>query len=258
MLPGSLAERLAGADWQRELAGEAGADVFRLTLADATKALLKHGCGGVADDLVDEFARLRWLAGRMPCPKVLAFTSEADSAWLLTTALPGRSGDAWLEADPARLPMVIDAFAACLRTLHGLPTDDCPFEAGTELRLAAARRAVVAGSIDLDDLDDDHAGWDAQRLLAELCRLRPPAAKRVVTHGDFSLGNVLIDDDGAVTGMIDVGRLGLADPYQDVAIFWQNLAEWGEAAQARFLAGIGVTDVDRQRLDFHRCLDEFF
>jgi aminoglycoside 3'-phosphotransferase-1 len=69
---------------------------------------------------------------------------------------------------------------------------------------------------------------------------------------------VLIDATGVVTGCIDVGRLGVADRYQDIAILWQNLREFGDDAAARFLAGYGIAALDGERLEFHRCLDELF
>lgn len=76
----------------------------------------------------------------------------------------------------------------------------------------------------------------------------------MVTHGDVSLGNVLLDAGGRVTGCIDVGRLGAANPYQDLAIPWESLGEFGpEAQQAPWPAYSFVTP-DERRLRFHLLL----
>ena len=112
---------------------------------------------------------------------------------------------------------------------------------------------------DVEDFADDHLGWDAERMLAHTEALYDPDLhQRVVTHGDFSLGNLLMDERGDVTGCIDVGLLGVADPYQDIAILCANLGELDPAAERAFLDAIGVASPDRQRMAFHRCLDELF
>lgn len=232
--------------------------IHRLSAPDGSALYLKYGEGSVANAIVDEAVLLHWLAGRMPAASVVRFAMEPGAAWLLTEAVPGRTGDAWLDVDPGALPRIILGFAGFLRRLHALPVDDCPFDAGAAVRLASARRLVAAGLVDEEDFDDDHAGWTAARVLAEAEALAACATGRVVTHGDFSLGNLLFDADGAVTGCIDVGRLGIADRYQDIAIFWQNLAEHGPQAQAAFLDAIGIDTPDERRLRFHRLLDELF
>ena len=61
-----------------------------------------------------------------------------------------------------------------------------------------------------------------------------------------------------MTGCVDVGRLGVADPYQDIAILWENLGDFGEEAQRMFLAAVGIDEVNEERLRFHRMLDELF
>jgi aminoglycoside 3'-phosphotransferase I len=100
-------------------------------------------------------------------------------------------------------------------------------------------------------------GWSAEQVWNALAAMLPIAADRVVTHGDFSMGNLLFAE-GRITGCIDVGRAGVADRYQDLAIFWQNLAEHGPGFQEQFLRAYGVDAVDPDRLRFHRCLDELF
>lgn len=257
-LPAALASVIGDPIAEPVLDGEAGATIVRLTSSDGTIRFLKYGTGSVADDIADEAARLRWLGGRLPCPDVLYFAILGDAAWLLTSGVPGRTGDAWLADDPANLNRVIDGYAAFLQRLHALPVDDCPYDAGAGVRLAAARRNLDAGLVDIDDFDEDHAGWSAEQVWDELMRLRPTVGARVVTHGDYSLGNLLLDDNGQPTGLIDVGRLGVADPYQDIAIFWQNLSKFGAAAQQRFLTAVGIDALDGPRLAFHRCLDEMF
>lgn len=256
--PRRLAALLAGSAGEPAPAGEGGAAVVRLTLADGRRAFLKHGVGSTAADIADEADRLRWLQGRMPCAAVLHHASEGGGAWLLTEALPGRTGDEILAAEPHRWPAVIAAFASFVRRLHALPVAECPFEAGVSVRLAAARRNIDAGLVDETDFDDARAGWSAERVWRRLQELVPASTERVVTHGDLSLGNLVLDDACDVSGVIDVGRLGLAERYQDIAILWSNLAEFGAAAQSRWLAAAVAEPVDRRRLEFHCCLDELF
>jgi kanamycin kinase len=78
----------------------------------------------------------------------------------------------------------------------------------------------------------------------------------VVCHGDLCLPNVIVDPrTSTVTGVIDVGRLGVADRYADLALITRSLS----AAQAeRFLTGYGAGPVDASRMAFYRLLDEFF
>lgn len=83
------------------------------------------------------------------------------------------------------------------------------------------------------------------------------AVDAVVTHGDFSLDNLIVGND-EIVGCIDVGRVGIADRYHDLAILWNCLGEFGSSLQERFLEKYGIVDVDQRKLQFHLLLDELF
>ncbi|CAA9250879.1 MAG: Aminoglycoside 3'-phosphotransferase _ APH(3')-I [uncultured Chloroflexia bacterium] len=80
---------------------------------------------------------------------------------------------------------------------------------------------------------------------------------QVVAHGDFSLDNLLVVNS-EVIGCIDVGKLGVADRYQDIAILWNGLGEFGEPIRNRLLTAYGIPHPDRGKLQFHLLLDELF
>lgn len=200
---------------------------------------------------------MRWLAGRVAVPELVAFVDEADAAWLLTAALPGRTAWEVLDAGDEDAGTVVVAIAACLREWHALAPQDCPFDASAPQRLAKARARIDAGLVDADDFDPERAGWSAEQVWDALVALPLPSAPPVVTHGDFSLDNILIAD-GVVTGCIDVGRAGLADRYQDIAILWNGLGEFGPHLQSRLLAALGQGSGDQALIDFHLLLDELF
>ncbi len=88
-------------------------------------------------------------------------------------------------------------------------------------------------------------------------QLLPLKPDPVVTHGDFSLDNVLIGG-GEVVGCIDVGRVGIGDRYQDIAILWNSLGEFGSSLQERLFEQYGIADPERGKLQFHLMLDELF
>ncbi|WP_447413271.1 phosphotransferase, partial [Clostridium perfringens] len=69
--------------------------------------------------------------------------------------------------------------------------------------MAHARRLIDADMVDTDDFDSDHDGWIAEQLWDRLVALRRCVRPCAVTHGDYSLGNVMIDEGGRVMGCID-------------------------------------------------------
>ncbi|WP_406053590.1 APH(3') family aminoglycoside O-phosphotransferase [Kribbella sp. NBC_00889] len=198
-----------------------------------------------------EAERLEWLARQgIEVPRIV----DHRQGVLTTSVVPGVpasfdwSGEQW--------PAVVATFVELARALHSLPIEDCPFRRDLDTTIAEARSRVAAGLVDLDNLEDAYAGWTGEQLLAQLERTRPASEDLVVCHGDLTLDNVLVDPrTGGLTGVIDVGRLGVADRWLDLAILQRELTAEPFAA---LLAGYGLTGPDQDKLAFFILLDEFF
>lgn len=257
-VPASLSASLVGYEWARDNVGESGGAVYRLhSKTGAPDLFLKYGRGSVAGDIADEMIRLRWLAGHIPVPTVEGFVAIQDEAWLLMTAVPGLTAYHLLQAQSDARAGIVDALATFLRQLHAIPVSECPFTSDHVYRLTRARERIDAGLVEEDDFDGEREGWAAEQVWEAMQRLLPMPSDPVVTHGDFSLDNILILD-GQVVGCIDAGRLGIADRYQDLAILWSCLGEFDPSLQERLLTQYGVTDLDQRKLQFHLMLDELF
>lgn len=238
--------------------GQSGATIYRLYgKPDAPELFLKHGKGSVANDVTDEMVRLNWLTEFMPLPTIKHFIRTPDDAWLLTTAIPGKTAFQVLEEYPDSGENIVDALAVFLRRLHSIPVCNCPFNSDRVFRLAQAQSRMNNGLVDASDFDDERNGWPVEQVWKEMHKLLPFSPDSVVTHGDFSLDN-LIFDEGKLIGCIDVGRVGIADRYQDLAILWNCLGEFSPSLQKRLFQKYGIDNPDMNKLQFHLMLDEFF
>ncbi len=213
-------------------------------------------------DPTAEAARLRWLrAEGFPVPEVIDVGGDDRLEWLVTAALPGVPASARWTRSQRRA--VVTTLAGLARELHSVPMSACPFDGSLRSTLPWARRAVTEGLVDLDDLDPAHHGWSAERLLAELTSAAAPDEDLVICHGDLCLDNVLVDPETQrLTGVLDVGRLGVADRWRDLAVLLRNLRGeyqgWDDHDHAGdLLRGYG-TALDDERLRFYFLLDEFF
>jgi aminoglycoside 3'-phosphotransferase-1 len=256
--PVGISAALMGYEWTRNTVGESGGAVYRLQGKEGVPDLfLKHGKDAVADEISAEMARLRWLTRYVPVPAVVHFACTSGEAWLLMTAVPGKTACQILEAHPELRLAVVDALAMFLRQLHAIPVNECPFNSDHAYRLTCARARIDAGLVEEDDFDEERQGWTSEQVWEAMQGLLPLAPDPVVTHGDFSLDNLLIHG-GEVVGCIDAGRVGIADRYQDLAIAWHCLGEFGASLQERFLEQYGIHDPDQDKLQFHLLLDELF
>jgi aminoglycoside phosphotransferase (APT) family kinase protein len=113
-----------------------------------------------------------------------------------------------------------------LATLHALPPDMVPgLEAPDQVE---HYRAV------LDELAQPHPAFElAFRWLAAH---RPPPGGRSIVHGDFRLGNLVVDQHGLVA-VLDWELAHLGDPMEDLG--WLCVRAW------RFGAALPVAGVGR-------------
>lgn len=212
--------------WRNELDGL----TFRLTGGDGVRYVKWVPAGTPELDLAAEAERIAWAGRFTPVPTVLDIGRDATGEWLLTSALPGRSAvdRRWL-AEPGKAARAI---GSGLRALHdALPTDECPFSWSAEDRIArldAHRRPEVADV--------------------------PAVDRLVVCHGDACAPNTLLDDSGFWIGHVDLGSLGVADRWADIAIAGYSL-EWnyGDGYEDAFFDAYRVVP-DNERISYYRRL----
>jgi kanamycin kinase len=215
--------------WVNEEGGatfRVGAAGSRVSGAEFIKVANANGAG-----FAGEAERLCWAARYVTVPRVLGWGIDGQRAWLRTRGLPGLSAvhPRWLAAPD----IAVRAIGAGLRALHDrLPVRACPFEWSVRSRLAK-----------LTPADRTRLG-DA-----------PPIDRPVVCHGDACSPNTLIDDDGRCCGYVDLGDLGVADRWADLAVATLSLG-WNYPRRvwdAEFFAAYGV-EPDPVRIDYYRRL----
>lgn len=207
--------------------GDAAPELFVKWMPTAAEALT--GGSNAA-----ERVRLAWAVDYTPVPRVIDAAADDDGSWLVTEPLVGESAVSPRWASEPEV--AVHAFGSGLRALHErLPVEACPFSWSVASRLSAA--GVASG--------------DAADRIGE----PPPIDRLVVCHGDACMPNTIIGPDGACSGNVDMGRLGVADRWADIAVGHANIV-WNlaPAYQHLFLEAYGV-DPDVERMRYYRELD---
>ena len=218
------------------------------------RCFVKWAPAGSPLDLAAELARMTWAVAYAPVPRVLGMGADSDGSWLVTAALPGDNAvsQRWL-ADPRT---AVIAIGEGLRAMHdALPVTDCPFSWTAQDRIAAAQRAAAAGHLDTSDWAPEHLELGIEGALAQIQNI-PPADKLVVCHGDACAPNTLITDNGRWSGHVDLGDLGVADRWADLAIAtWSTGWNYGPGWEQVLLDAYGIKP-DAERTRYYRLLWE--
>lgn len=248
----AVVRELAGGEpirpvWRNELGG--------LTFAlgpDAGDRYVKWTPSNSGIDLGREAARLRWAARYLPVPEPLADGRDDAGSWLLTRAIAGTNAvePRWLAAPETTAA----ALGAGLRRLHEtLPVPSCPFSWSAEERCTSVRRRAAAGLLDPAEWHAEFAGQPVELLLRRLAE-PPPVDELVVCHGDACAPNTLLDESGQVAGFVDLGSLGVADRWADLAVgSWSLDWNYGAGYEPTFFSAYGI-EPDSRRISYYRLL----
>lgn len=234
--------------WQNELGGL----TFRV---GAGPCALFVKWSPVEVPLGPEAERLRWAASHTSVPRVLGRGSDETGEWMVTAGLPGLSAvdGRWI-ADPET---AVRAIGSGLRAFHeALPVPDCPFDWSVERRLAAAG-ARSAERIDPAERPPGLAHITSVRAALRVLAESPPVDRAVVCHGDACAPNTLIDDGGRCIGHVDLGSLGVADRWADLAVAtWATRWNYGPGWEEPLLDAYGI-EPDPDRTAYYRLLWAF-
>ncbi|TWG08006.1 aminoglycoside 3'-phosphotransferase [Saccharopolyspora dendranthemae] len=232
--------------WENELGGM----TFRIESA-AEVRFVKWSPPGLS--LSPEVERLRWAAKYAVVPRVLDHGSDSTGEWMVTAGLPGRSAvdDRWI-AEPGT---AVRAIGSGLRALHEtVPVADCPFDWSAEVRTTVARRKAAAGSIDQADWPPELPRVASIEEALDVLADAPPVDRAVVCHGDACAPNTLIGDDGRFAGHVDLGGLGVADRWADLAIATMATRwNYGPGWEGALLDAYGISP-DQDRTTYYRLL----
>jgi len=250
-VPGPVAAE-AGAERLRAVwANELGGATFEIG-AGARRRFVKWAPSGSGIDLAAEAARMAWAAAFTPVPRLLAHAMDDSGSWLVTSALQGEMAvtDRWRK----RPRIAVTAIGEGLRAMHdALPADRCPFSWSTGDRLREIHELAAADLLDPANWHPDHRDLSVEAAL-ELLADSPPVDELVVCHGDSCAPNTLITNDGRCSGHVDLGALGVADRWADLAIAtWSTTWNYGPQWQLPLLDAYGIApDPDRTR--YYRLL----
>ena len=206
-------------------------------------------------EMARESAALRWLEGRAAAARLVWSGEVAGRPALLTEAVAGVALHALA---PERAEAGAIAALQALAKLHAMPIASCPFDECLAVKLAESRRRVELGEIEVDRLDPANANTAPAAILAGLIAKRPAWEDLVVTHGDASWPNFILRPDGEVA-IIDLGRFGVADRHQDLALFVRSgRRNFPRLDIEALLARHYPVAADPEKLAYYRQLDELY
>jgi aminoglycoside phosphotransferase (APT) family kinase protein len=155
-------------------------------------------------------------AGALPVPEV-RFAAGGGTELFATDLVEGRAADPAIDA-VALAPEVVaaswDGAIAVLAALHGADLGTLGL-AGEPCRSAEDELGVWTATLEAARHADNGRG---RRLVARLGAWLPPAQGALV-HGDYRLGNLLIDDSGVARALIDWEIWSVTDPLMDLGWF---------------------------------------
>ncbi|WP_460656121.1 aminoglycoside phosphotransferase family protein [Kribbella endophytica] len=185
---------------------------FPLRLTDPAEAL------AVLEQEAQASAELVQVS-RFPVPEPVALGKPGavyPMPWSVQTWLPGTIA---FEADPSASDAFAEDLAAFIAALRGADTRGRQFSGGGRGGVLTDHDEWMAKCF-----EESEGLLDVPRLRQLWSQLRalPRTSADVMSHGDMIPGNVLVTD-GRLSGVLDTGGFGPADPALDLVGAWHLL-----------------------------------
>lgn len=220
-----------------------------------------------SDEANHEVQAMQWLEGRISVPKVIIHECSGKKSYLLMTRVEGKMA---CDEDYLSVPQKLtDLLAQALKELWRIDISNCPLDCSLNRKLEIARFRVKNNLVDMENVDPDTFGpngFESPEVLLQWLVDNRPAEELVLSHGDFCLPNIYIENNGKIN-FIDLGRTGVADKWQDIALCYRSLkynydGKYGGKAYSGYdpdmlFEKLGIVP-DWGKIQYYTLLDELF
>lgn len=177
----------------------------------------------ICEESENEHRMMEWLQGHLPVPRVLAYDKERERNYLLMSKVRGEMSCS--ETYLQNVELLVETLAEGLKLLWNVDITDCPYTCSLEHKLQLAKDEVDNNRVDMENVEPETFGTDgfeSPKALWDWLNCHRPEEEPVLSHGDFCLPNVFLQE-GRVSGFIDLGKCGVADKWQDIALCYRSL-----------------------------------
>lgn len=196
----------------------------------------------------------QWLIGKIPIPVIIYQAIIDDISYLLMEKAEGEMLESTQYKNNPEL--LVRLAAKGIRKLQKVDISECVYNSTIECKLLEAREFIdsgVASSVDKSIYTEGMATVeDVYRYLVE----NKPEEELVFTHGDFCFNNYFTDGED-ITGYIDMGRGGVGDKYQDIAICVRQLRHY-DSKYVDLLFELLRIEPNYFKIKYYILLDELF
>lgn len=252
LLPNEVREHIHGMTLVKNNIGYSKAKIYRV--ADLKRELFLK-----IEEKNEEFSHeqrvMKWLHNRLPVPEIINISQAEGEEYLLMSKVNGiMSCERTKLLNPKE---TIKALANGILKFHLVSIKECPFDYRLESKLSIAKKRIDDKRVDMDDWEEDNTFKQPEELYNYLIQNKPEE-ELVFTHGDFCLPNVFIEGDKA-TGFIDLGRCGIADKWQDIALCFRSIKHnFGGKEYTDLLFEYLNIEPNYDKIRYYILLDELF
>lgn len=217
-----------------------------------------------SDESEREIAMMRWLAGKLPVPRIIEHKNANKLSYLLMEKCSGQM--ACSDQYMLQPTQQAELLAQALHELWDLDWSACPYMNTLDHKLKQAEHNVTYNLIDTNDCEPDtYINFKNPEALLYWLQDNRPDEEYKISHGDFCLPNILFEN-GVMSGLIDLGRSGVADKWCDIALCYRSIKDnyngryghkWSGYSEQYLFDAIQIKP-DWDRIQYYILLDELF
>ncbi len=220
-----------------------------------------------SEEADNEYRMMGWLFDKLPVPKILCFEKDNNINYLLMSKIEGEilCSTEMLENPEYLVKLLADG----LKMLWSIDISSCPYRNAVSDKLRLAEYKIENNLCDIENVEPEtygENGFESPLNLLQWLKENKPTEELVFSHGDYCLPNIFVKDE-KISGFIDLGRSGVADKYQDIALCYRSLQRnlngaYGGKVYNTFDATLLFNELeiepDFEKINYFNLLDELF
>ncbi len=242
-LPKEVLKYLDNDTYEEIKVGFSNTKVLKVKMKDTSFGILKISFNPLDKSLKNEYEKIKWLQGKINCPKIYLFKETNKYSYLLMEYLEG--------INSYKVKGISKRLGEELRKIHNLDINNCPFtDMRPEILLEKALKNIDKALTEILSIYPEENKESIMKFLRENM-----PNDHVFCHGDYSMPNILINKEKI--NFIDLGEAGISTKYLDIfyAVKSLKMNKFTDEIDS-FIKGYGLEKLNENYMKWMNIVDK--